>query len=173
MEYNVNVRTILYCIILTFYVIFINQCSVLTKCYILKSSRWQILYKNIFSTEHCSLLKLQAPIFTKTESFHKYFLSFIITAANYLFLWSNSQRNFSVFQRGCNHFQALTDEQVYAGLYHTIWKEPIRYQNVILLMGGFHQVIVRQKIICKQHNIIGSRKWSIDVVVGVEITTGI
>ena len=40
-------------------------------------------------------------------------------------------------------------------------------------MGGFHQVIVRQKIICKQYNVIGSRKWSIDVVVGVEITTGI
>ena len=86
--------------------------------------------------------------------------------ANYLFLWSNSQCNFSIFRGGFNHLQALTDEQVYAGLYHTIWKEPIRYQNVILLMGGFHHVRVRQKIISKQHNIIGSRKSLTDAVVG-------
>ena len=35
-----------------------------------------------------------------------------------------------------------------------IRKEPIRYQAVILLMGGFYQLRVRQKTICKQHNII-------------------
>ena len=131
-----------------------------------KSSRWQILYKNIFSTEHCSLLKLQPCIFTKTKSLHKYFLSFMINAANYLFLWSNSKCNFSIFQEGFNHFQALVDEQVYGHLYHTIWKEPVPYQNVILLMGGFYQVRVLQKIISKQHNIIGSHKWLTDAVVG-------
>ena len=35
-----------------------------------------------------------------------------------------------------------------------IRKEPIRYQAVILLMGSFYQLRVRQKTICKQHNII-------------------
>ena len=86
--------------------------------------------------------------------------------ANYLFLWSNSQRNFIIFKGGFNHLQALADEQVYAGQYHTIWKEQIRYQNVILLIDGFHQVRGRQKIICKQHNIISSCKWLTDAVVG-------
>ena len=33
-------------------------------------------------------------------------------------------------------------------------------------MGGFHQVRVRQKIISKQHNVIGSIKWLTDDVVG-------
>ena len=49
---------------------------------------------------------------------------------------------------------------MYARLYHTIWTEPVPYQNVILLMGGFYQIRgVQQKIISKQHNIIGSHKW--------------
>ena len=81
----------------------------------------------------------------------------MITATNYLFLWSTSERSFSIFLGGggFNHFQALTDEKVHAWLYHNI-----------LLMGGFYQVRVRQKITGKQHNIIGSHKCLIDAVVG-------
>ena len=74
----------------------------------------------------------------------------MINAANFFFLWSNSKRNFSIFQEGFNHFQALADEQVYARLYHTIWKGPVPYQNVLLLIDGFYQVRVRQKVISKQ-----------------------
>ena len=60
----------------------------------------------------------------------------MITAANYLFLWNTSERNFTIFLGG-GFFEALTDEQVHARLYHTI-----RYQNVTLLMVGFYQVRV-------------------------------
>ena len=97
----------------------------------------------------------------------------MITAANYLFLWSNSQRNLVFFKGGFNHFQVLTEEQVCARLCRTIWKESVSYQNIILLMGGFYQGRVRLKIISKQHNITGSHKWLTGAVAGVDITTGI
>ena len=97
----------------------------------------------------------------------------MITAANYLFLWSNSQRDLVFFKGGFSHFQVLTEAQVYARLCRTIWKELVPYQNIILLMGGFCQGRVRLKIISKQHNITGSRKWLTGAVVGVDITTGI
>ena len=51
----------------------------------------------------------------------------MITAANYL-----------VF---VEQFSALTDEQVYARLCYTVSKESIRYQVVLLLMGGFYQIM--------------------------------
>jgi predicted restriction endonuclease len=38
------------------------------------------------------------------------------------------------------HIFAHTDEQVYAKLAHIIWKYPKDYQNVIILIGGFHQL---------------------------------
>ena len=36
------------------------------------------------------------------------------------------------------------DEQVYARLCHILWKNPNVYKDVILLMGGFHQLRVMQ-----------------------------
>ena len=75
-----------YCILFTFsFLIFINQR--LTKCYTYKSSRWSVLYKNGYSPEYCSLLKLQPSILTKIESLRKSFCSYMITATNYLLLW--------------------------------------------------------------------------------------
>ena len=90
----------------------------------------------------------------------------MITAANYLFLWSNSQCNLNIFKGGFNHFQALTEEQVYACPCRTIWKEPVPYRNIILRMGCFYQGRVRQKISSKQHNISGSHKWLTGAVLG-------
>ena len=54
-----------------------------------------------------------------------------------------------------NHIFAHSDEQVYAQLYHIIWKEPQVYQKIVVLMGGFHQLRVRQKLIYKRHHMIG------------------
>ena len=48
---------------------------------------------------------------------------------------------------GLGHIFAHADEQVYARLSHILWKDPDLYQNVVVLMGGFHQLRVRQKII--------------------------
>ena len=51
---------------------------------------------------------------------------------------------------------------MYARLAHIIWKDPELYQNVVILMGGFHQLRVRQKTIFKRHAIKGYQQWVID-----------
>ena len=61
-----------------------------------------------------------------------------------------------------DHIFAHSDEQVYARLAHIIWKDPELYQNVIILMGGFHQLRVRQKTIFKRHAIKGYQQWVVD-----------
>ena len=49
------------------------------------------------------------------------------------------------------HIYAHADEQVYANLAHIIWKYPKDYEDVIILMNGFHQLRVLQRIIYKRH----------------------
>ena len=44
-----------------------------------------------------------------------------------------------------DHIFSDGDEQVYARLAHIIWKEPELYRNIDILMGGFHELRVRQK----------------------------
>ena len=45
-----------------------------------------------------------------------------------------------------------SDEAVYSKLCHILWKNPELYKQVILLMGGFHQLRVMQKILYKRYN---------------------
>ena len=45
-----------------------------------------------------------------------------------------------------------SDELVYSKLCHILWKNPELYKQVILLMGGFHQLRVMQKILYKRYN---------------------
>ena len=61
-----------------------------------------------------------------------------------------------------DHIFAHSDEQVYARLAHIIWKEPQLYKDIIILMGGFHQLRVIQKISFKRHSIKGHQKWVVD-----------
>ena len=63
---------------------------------------------------------------------------------------------------GLGHIFAHSDEQVYARLAHIIWKDPQLYQNIVILMGGFHQLRVKQKIIHKRHSIKGYQTWCTD-----------
>ena len=44
------------------------------------------------------------------------------------------------------------DELVYSKLCHILWKNPELYKQVVLLMGGFHQLRVMQKILYKRYN---------------------
>ena len=53
------------------------------------------------------------------------------------------------------HIYAHGDEQVYALLTHIMWEDTSLYKNVIILMGGFHQLRVRQKTIHKRHAVKG------------------
>ena len=56
------------------------------------------------------------------------------------------------------HIFAHGDEQVYAQLAH-IWKDHKIYQNAIILMGGIHQLRVRQKTIHKRHAVKEYQAW--------------
>ena len=51
-----------------------------------------------------------------------------------------------------SHMFVHTDELVYSKLCNILWKNPQLYKNVILLMGGFHQLRVMQKILYKRYN---------------------
>ena len=66
------------------------------------------------------------------------------------------------------HLFAHADEQVYARLAHIIWKYPERYKNVAILMGGFHQLRVRQKTIHKRYARLLSKTRFVDAGVIAE-----
>ena len=55
-----------------------------------------------------------------------------------------------------------SDEAVYSKLCHILWKNKELYKNLILLMGGFHQLRVRQKLLFKRHSCRGYKQWCID-----------
>ena len=61
-----------------------------------------------------------------------------------------------------NHIFCHADEQVYAKLLHIIWNHGDYYQKIIPLMGGFHQLMVMQKIIYKRHGCMGYKQWFSD-----------
>ena len=55
-----------------------------------------------------------------------------------------------------------SDEDIYSKLGHIMWKNPGMYQHLIFLMGGFHQLRVRQKILFKRFLCRGFKEWCID-----------
>ena len=61
-----------------------------------------------------------------------------------------------------DHIFVHADEQVYAKMGHILWKHPDLYSKVVILMGGFHQVRVRQKTISKRCVCMGYRQWCVD-----------
>ena len=60
------------------------------------------------------------------------------------------------------HIFAHADELVYSKLVHILWKFPDIYNCVIVLMGDFHQLRVRQKQIYKQYACLDFKSWFID-----------
>ena len=61
-----------------------------------------------------------------------------------------------------NHIFAHADEQVSARLAHILGKFPDTYENVMILMGGFHQLRLRQRMLHKRHACKGYKDWWID-----------
>ena len=51
-----------------------------------------------------------------------------------------------------SHMFVHSDELVYSKLCNILWKNQGLYKNIILLMGGFHQLRVMQKILHKRYN---------------------
>ena len=46
--------------------------------------------------------------------------------------------------------------------YHIILKNPGLYKCIVILMGGFHQLRVKKRLIYKRSNRIGIKEWSIN-----------
>ncbi len=63
---------------------------------------------------------------------------------------------------GLQHVFAHADKEVYARLAQIIWKNNDQYKNIIILMGGFHQLRVRQRLIFKRHSCVGYKDWFVD-----------
>ena len=63
---------------------------------------------------------------------------------------------------GLDQVFAHSDEQVNARLAHIVWNEPQLHKDIIILMGGFHQLSATQKTIFKRHSIKSYQKWVVD-----------
>ena len=46
--------------------------------------------------------------------------------------------------------------------YYIIWKNPELYKCIVILMGGFHKLCVKKRLIYKRSNCIGIKEWSIN-----------
>ena len=57
---------------------------------------------------------------------------------------------------------AHSDEAVYSKLCPILWNNKDLYRNIISLMGGFHQLRVKQKLLFKRHFCRGYKQWSVD-----------
>ena len=57
---------------------------------------------------------------------------------------------------------AHADEMVYAKLCHILWKHKDIYENIIVLMGGFHQLRVKQRLLFKRYSFRGMKQWCVD-----------
>ena len=54
------------------------------------------------------------------------------------------------------------DEMVYSKLCHIIWKNTELYKCIVILMGGFHQLRVKHRLIYKRFSYIGIKDWCVD-----------
>ncbi len=57
---------------------------------------------------------------------------------------------------------AHSDEAVYSKLCHLLWKNPDLYKNIFLMMGGFHQLRLRQKLLYKRYSCRGYKEWWVE-----------
>ena len=55
-----------------------------------------------------------------------------------------------------------SDEDIYSKLCALLWRDPELYKRIILLMGGFHQLRLRQKLMYKRFLCLGLKEWCID-----------
>ena len=55
-----------------------------------------------------------------------------------------------------------SDEMVYSKLCEILWQNKDIYNQIILLMGGFHQLRVMQRLLYKRHFTKGYREWCVD-----------
>ena len=61
-----------------------------------------------------------------------------------------------------------SDEAVYSKLCHILGKNQELYKDIVLLMGGFHQLRVIQKLLFRRHICKGYKQWCLDAGVIAE-----
>ena len=61
-----------------------------------------------------------------------------------------------------SHSYVHADEMVYSKWCHIVWKNPELYKYIVILMGGFHQLRVKQRLIYKDFNCIGIKDWCVE-----------
>ena len=61
-----------------------------------------------------------------------------------------------------DHIFAHGYEQVFVPLENIIWNYSELYRNIAILIGGFDEIRVRQKIFCQRHVLRGYQKRVID-----------
>ena len=54
------------------------------------------------------------------------------------------------------------DEMVYSKLCDILWKHKDIYENIIVLMGGFHQLRVKHRLLFKRYSFRGMKQWCVD-----------
>ena len=74
----------------------------------------------------------------------------------------------TIHDLGLQHIFSHADEDIYNKLLQILWKYPDRYFKIIPLLGGFHELLVRQKLIHKRHSIIGYKQWFVESGVMLE-----
>ena len=110
---------------------------------------WKAFNKQVTDKEVCKSLLEYLPVIPQPPEYPvcKKFLDQLLDLMNDLEI---------------DHIYAHADEQVYAKLAHILWKFPDTYKNVTILMGGFHQLRVRQRMLHKRHGCRGFKSWWID-----------
>lgn len=61
-----------------------------------------------------------------------------------------------------SHIYVHADEAVYSKLCHILWKNPEIYKSVVMIMGGFHQLRVKQRLLYKRFHCLGIKQWCVD-----------
>ena len=61
-----------------------------------------------------------------------------------------------------SHIYVHADEMVYSKLCNITWKKPKLYKCIVILMGGLHQLCVKQRLIFKCFICIGIKDWCVD-----------
>ena len=61
-----------------------------------------------------------------------------------------------------SHVYVHVYEMEYSKFCLIIWKKPELYKYIVILICGFHQLCVKQRLIYKRSNCIGIKEWCID-----------
>ena len=61
-----------------------------------------------------------------------------------------------------SHIYVHADEMVYSKLCHITWRNHELYKCIVILMGGFHQLRAKKRLIFKCFSCISIKDWSID-----------